>query len=535
MTITAELPDGRTLEFPDDTKPDVVKATVKRVLGVKAEEKPAEPAPKSGAEIRKSVLAKPDAVDAVADVPRTLVQNQLAKILSGYAGIAGTVLPGKTGQGAEWQKNTEEALSHNPAHPATRAALTAAGLPYEYLVEKPAHAIGNKIAEKGAPATGAITEGAIEAAPMLFGMRSFKPTISPTVELARKYKFGLTPSEGGGGFITKTVEGLSGEEKLSKGVAKGNAEKAARALADEIGIAADAEVTRESIAAARRAAHAPYEEARSLGEIQAGPAYAKALDAIEQQYKSASKSFPNARKNTAQEVMETVEGYRVPSFDASSAIDQIKTLREDANRAYAKGDGALGKAYKSLATAIEDALVEHVEALGKNQPALLAPHRGLVDRLKQARTRIAKSYEMDKALDKDGAINPQKYRDMEKKGKPLSGAAKDVATLAEDAPRSFRRDTGGNVLFPTWADVIMGGVASGAEGAAHGLASGGATLPLMFARPAARAIMSSEPYQAFQASTLPQAGWHYTPITTMAARIAADEADKERKANERSR
>lgn len=39
MTITAELHDGRTLEFPDGTDPAVVQATVKRVLGVKQEAK----------------------------------------------------------------------------------------------------------------------------------------------------------------------------------------------------------------------------------------------------------------------------------------------------------------------------------------------------------------------------------------------------------------------------------------------------------------------------------------------------------------
>ena len=33
MTITAELADGRTLEFPDETDPQVIQATVKRVIG----------------------------------------------------------------------------------------------------------------------------------------------------------------------------------------------------------------------------------------------------------------------------------------------------------------------------------------------------------------------------------------------------------------------------------------------------------------------------------------------------------------------
>lgn len=43
MTIEAELPDGRILEFPDGTAPEVIQATVRRVLGVGAA---AAPAPK---------------------------------------------------------------------------------------------------------------------------------------------------------------------------------------------------------------------------------------------------------------------------------------------------------------------------------------------------------------------------------------------------------------------------------------------------------------------------------------------------------
>src|SRR5690349_14777600 len=40
MTVTAQLADGRTLEFPDGTDPMVVQSTVKKMLG-----QPAAPAP----------------------------------------------------------------------------------------------------------------------------------------------------------------------------------------------------------------------------------------------------------------------------------------------------------------------------------------------------------------------------------------------------------------------------------------------------------------------------------------------------------
>ena len=41
MAIEAELADGRILEFPDGTKPEVIQATVKRVLGIQAAPAPA--------------------------------------------------------------------------------------------------------------------------------------------------------------------------------------------------------------------------------------------------------------------------------------------------------------------------------------------------------------------------------------------------------------------------------------------------------------------------------------------------------------
>ena len=64
MTITAQLADGRTLEFPDGTDPSVVQTTVKKVMGI---------APKE------SVLPK------IPNEAPTWFENQLAKLPSSLA------------------------------------------------------------------------------------------------------------------------------------------------------------------------------------------------------------------------------------------------------------------------------------------------------------------------------------------------------------------------------------------------------------------------------------------------------------------
>ena len=86
-------------------------------------------------------------------------------------------------------------------------------------------------------------------------------------------------------------------------------------------------------------------------------------------------------------------------------------------------------------------------------------------------------------------------------------------------------------MFPTWADAIMAGVTGGVEGAAHGAYSGGAAIPLaLIARPATRALLASDSYQAYQASGLPSSIQAATPFASTLSSIAAEEAQKKRAA-----
>ena len=106
----------------------------------------------------------------MAEVPRTAVQNVLAKILSGYAGVAGAVLPGEPGQGARYQQQVEKALSYEPTSETSKGILKVLGAPGEYVISPLAEKAGATIAEAGYPATGAIVKGGIEAAPYALGL-----------------------------------------------------------------------------------------------------------------------------------------------------------------------------------------------------------------------------------------------------------------------------------------------------------------------------------------------------------------------------
>lgn len=55
-----------------------------------------------------------DQVAKVAEPAMTIASSMVAEPLSGLAGIAGTILPGPQGQGADWVNRTQEALTYMP-------------------------------------------------------------------------------------------------------------------------------------------------------------------------------------------------------------------------------------------------------------------------------------------------------------------------------------------------------------------------------------------------------------------------------------
>lgn len=64
-----------------------------------------------------------------------LTSGAVAGPVSGIAGLAGAMLPGPQGQGAEWAKNTQEALTYQPKSPEAQQAVGAITSPFRKLSE----------------------------------------------------------------------------------------------------------------------------------------------------------------------------------------------------------------------------------------------------------------------------------------------------------------------------------------------------------------------------------------------------------------
>lgn len=89
-----------------------------------------------------NLLTGPDAMAAFGS-------GMVAAPLSGLAGVAGAVLPGPEGQGADWQRRLAETLSFKPRTQGGELLTKAAAVPFD-LLHKGAVALGQKAQDAGA-------------------------------------------------------------------------------------------------------------------------------------------------------------------------------------------------------------------------------------------------------------------------------------------------------------------------------------------------------------------------------------------------
>lgn len=123
MLFEVTAPDGRVLEIEGDKPPS--EAELNEIFGAMGASKPetgmVESALRSGLE---AVQEGAKTSTGVAETLGTVGSAIVAEPLAGLAGIAGTILPGEEGQGADWVRGTREALTYQPQTEFGEEALT---------------------------------------------------------------------------------------------------------------------------------------------------------------------------------------------------------------------------------------------------------------------------------------------------------------------------------------------------------------------------------------------------------------------------
>lgn len=465
---------------PQDDMPDLVPEH-DLPEAVKLKESPFKAALTSGLEAAKNTLG------TAIEPGLNLLSGMVAKPVSDIAGLAATgreMISPTGGNPTQFKNDIQNALTYQPRTDAGK--LGAEYNPLALLgkgVGTVAQGTGNLLRGNAAgdTAQGMIGNAVQEALPTALPLAAGKlplPTrpVPANVQTARAAGLKVTPSEGNGGFVSKTLEGLSGEPKLAKSMSVKNSPVVNDMIAEDVGLPKGTELSREVLYDNISESGKAYQVVRNAGRLGVDKQYKADLSAVAKEYETAAKDFPGDKHP----VLKVVENADVNSFDANSAMSKIKTLREDAKEAFAQRNSSVGRATLDVANAIEEQLGRFLQR--KSMFGDEASKTALKN-FQDARVKIAKNYAAIKALnDSTGDINPQAYAKMLEKGVPLSGPAKTIGEMAQAFPRSMQKPDRIKATGPSFFDFSAGALSH--------------EWPLAFARPLTRGALASTPGQA---------------------------------------
>lgn len=300
------------------------------------------------------------------------------------------------------------------------------------------------------------------------------PQLTQAVADARAAGLVIPPTQAKPTLGNRLIEGFSGKITTAQNASAKNQPVINDMAAKALGLPAGTKLDPGVLQTVRQQAGQAYDAIGQAGVITPGQAYGQALDKIAAPFVQASKGFPNAKPSP---VLDLVESLRSPSFDASSAVAKIKELRSAADDAFRAGNSDIGRASRSAAKALEDAIEDHLQRTGSTQ---------LLDQFRSARQLIAKTYTVEKALNPaSGSVDARKLGKELAKGKPLTGELKTAGEFGLQFPKAAQAVEGmGSLPQASPLDWALGGVMSAAT-----------TNPLMMlstaARPGARALALS--------------------------------------------
>jgi len=298
--------------------------------------------------------------------------------------------------------------------------------------------------------------------------------MAQAIQSARQSGYVIPPTQAKPTFGNRVLEGFSGKLTTAQNASAKNQAVTNAKAATALGLPADSKITPDVLKTVRDQAGQAYDALGSVGSVTPGKTYDVALDAIAAPFIKAQSSFPGAKTSP---VVDLVESLRTPSFDAAAAIEKIKQLRTASDDAFRTGSTDIGRASRSAAKALEDAIEAHLQSAGNTQ---------LLNEFRQARQLIAKTYSVEKALNPTtGSIDAKALASQLKRGKPLSGDLKDVAEFAARFPKAAQQIEGmGSLPQMSPLDWALGAGMSASTANPLMLAS-------VAARPAARALTLS--------------------------------------------
>lgn len=281
------------------------------------------------------------------------------------------------------------------------------------------------------------------------------------------------------GIISQLLSG-SGKAKLQQAASAKNQEVTNRLASEGIGLPGDTALGPEAFHAVRADASKAYTAvANSVPNIAPDEAFQATVGSLGERMSEAAKAFPGIIKNDQIENL-TKELQATQEFSPQAGLELVRHLRSNASanlRAFDDpGKQALGLSQRHAADAVDDLIERRLTAADKPD---------LVNAYRDARQQLARTYDVEAATNPaTGDVSARMLGALANKGRPLSGQLKDIADAARAFPKAMQ------IPSSFGGEEKLGILDYGAAIATHG-----ATVPLSLARPGARSLILSAPYQ----------------------------------------
>lgn len=333
--------------------------------------------------------------------------------------------------------------------------------------------------------TGALIGGALPVATKVAGTVGNKlgaairgpevaPNVRQAVQAAQDVGYVIPPTQAKPTLGNRLIEGAAGKITTAQNASARNQEVTNRLAKAAIGAQ---ELTPEGLAAVRANANKAYDALGSAGAFQADDAFRSAMEKVGAAGKQLKADFPEVVNKDVEALVESFAGKG--QFDAQSAIEAIKRLRSSANANRIAQDPekvALGKVQGKISNALEDLIDRNLASSGRQD---------LLESYRAARQTLAKTYDVEKALNPaTGNVDAKKLGNALKKGR-LTGELKQIGEFASSFPKAAQSvESMGSLPQLSPLDWATAGGISAATGSPLGALG-------LVARPAARAAALS--------------------------------------------
>lgn len=255
-------------------------------------------------------------------------------------------------------------------------------------------------------------------------------------------------------LTSQALSSFAGKTKTNQLASVKNAEQSAANAAEDIGLPKDHQITEASLEGVRADAGKAYEAAkRAPIQIIADDTFKGDIGNLDQVGAEVRAEVPELVSNPELEkLVATLSGKE--QFSPAAAVDLARDLRYKAQvnlKNYAAPEKlALGRAQSRAANALETLIERNMEAATTARAPIGAQGgdmTALVENLRAARTRIAKSYNIEDALNPiTGNVDANKLAAAQARGAPLTGNLKGAADAATAFGKAFQNPVrfGGN-------------------------------------------------------------------------------------------